>query len=279
MMLRNVMVALVAMLPMAVVPTPALAGGYRIPLQCGMAIREDAEVYLQKDTYCRSRALFVEDSDPDDDRVPLVIVDLNGHTLRAAQQPSPYPLEKCRLGIDATGRVRVSNGRIENWCVGISSASEATITDVKVVGNDYGIICRWAGRCDVDFGYFRNNSSRAIVAHQGGHVSVNHSIFSRNFVGVNSQHVFTVDPDETPPEAPDSERSSVYVRHSIFYENRTAAELLEGKASFSYTKLVKNETAFWVGGDRPEDPCPVLYKTRLVENGIDFDFTSRVVPC
>jgi hypothetical protein len=177
MKLRSVLIGLVAMLPLALLPTPAQADVPRIPIRCGLIVQEDAYLYLKKNLYCPGPIGVAVLYNAEERHAPRVTVDLKGHTLRGPGSGG---------GITAFvysnyAYLTVINGRVENWHTGVGGDRETSVKNVKLVDNEIGFWCN--GNCAADLSYFKKNKTAFNV---GGEASalITHSTFSRNQLGI-----------------------------------------------------------------------------------------------
>lgn len=146
-----------------------------------MVVRSSVHLYLENNLYCPiSVGMRVEFPQPEGGPVPVVTVDLRGHTLWGPGTSSSIGLTAFTYP-DGPSTLQVTNGRIENWGIGVGGDNDSTVTHVKLVNNEHGYVC--GGYCLADTVYVRSSTVGLYVDAESSPV-VKHSTFSHNKTGI-----------------------------------------------------------------------------------------------
>ncbi|MGV8908281.1 MAG: hypothetical protein ACOH1Y_04805 [Propionicimonas sp.] len=246
--LRYVLSILASVVLLTVLAPPAQAAVPKIPLTCGLVVKQDALVVLKKDLTCPAFGVQVVQDLANSGSVPHVTVDLRGHTLRGSGMA---------IGINANNPggsdfINVVNGRLENWDNALSGDWDTRTRNVSLVGNRLGWLC--SGICVADRTRFTDNTDTGFFV--GGEASgtVTHSIFVRNAVGASVLFPWTLSVDR-----------------SLFVRNRVG--VLDGgvRVPISKSLFVKNTTAIRVEADPGSGACAALSKVVFIRNGVRVD--------
>lgn len=209
-----------ALLPTSAVAAQAVTGSQ--PITCGMVVDKSMNLHLSKDLYCPTFGVRVVYPNDDGGTTPDVSVDLRGHTLRGPGRG---------MGITAFGsgtqKVRVSNGVLKGWEIGLGGDTETRASQLALVGNRYGFFCN--GSCTADLTVFSNNDIGINVGGEA-HAGVKRSTFVGNGIGASVSWIWTLEVDKSAFLSNGTgvlaETSRPIVKNSAFVKNQTAIRVV-----------------------------------------------------
>ncbi len=223
MKVKAALIALVAALPLSLIAGPAQAAVPRQPITCGMVVRSSVHLYLTKNLHCTtSFGVRVEYPEAEGGPIPEVTVDLKGHRLSGPGTADSRGITA--FAFPSQAFLKVTNGRVENWGIGVGGDSDTRISKVALIDNQTGFFCN--GSCLADQLYVRNSGTGMIVGGEASAV-VKRSTFLRNGTGI----------------AVTGFLSSAQIERNRFIRNDTAVFIAcNSFATLSRNRFIKNDS-------------------------------------
>jgi hypothetical protein len=249
MRIRAVLAGLAALVLLLALPAPAEAGVPKVAITCGLVVRHDVHLYLTDDLYCPGEfGVRVEYPEAEGGPIPMVTVDLKGHTLRGSGRAGTWGITA--FAYPSTASLRVVNGRVKNWDIGVGGDSDTRISRVKLVGNKVGFFCN--GFCSIHRSHLKSSSAVGLnVGAEAGAV-VTRTVFSRNREGAMVGGI-----------------NSLEIRRSTFWKNGVGVHSASARVAVSHSRFIKNRTGVLVRNEDPLEGCADLHKIRFIKNKRD----------
>ena len=245
MKVRATLAALGATLLVGLLAPPVEAAVPRIPITCGMVVIQNAYLYLEQDLDCSTSVGVDVGYDHEHGVAPQVTVDLRGHTLRGPGEGHGVTAFNEPGGFAS---LRVLNGTIENWRVGVGGDRNTGATNLRLVGNRYGFFCN--GTCTADRVAFEGSDTGMNVGAEAFGV-VRWSTFSGNQTGASVYDL-----------------SGLRIQRSKFVRNDVGVLSIGARVKVSFSGFRRNGTAILVDNWNGNG-CADLYRVAYLNNGRD----------